>query len=170
MMKKFILTMALSVAAMVAQAQTVQTWLINSNVVTNLVVSGGINVKTLTVSASGTGAGLVFYDYNTNGGLGLGTLQYSNTTAFSNLVTVDPYTNSVIFTNSLGNTQTNKYRGIYSYWTNVATATASNAQSIGSVALQSGVPYTVPVNWNLTKGLTVKGTNNANTVIILEYQ
>lgn len=170
-MKKLILSLALGLVAIGAQAQyAVQTWQINSNVVTNLLIRGDVNIRRVTASANGTATALYFYNYNTNGGLALGSLQYSNTTAFSNLVTVNPYTNEVVFVNSLGVTQTNKYRGIYQYWTNVATATASNALLVGAIDLASGIPYTLDVNWNPTKGLTVRGTNNANTIIILEYQ
>lgn len=175
-MKKLLIPLTLAIAIVLgninpAKSQSsTATWLINSNVVTNLLIGAGWNVKRVTVSASGTSPVFLFYEYNTNGGLSLGSLQYSNTTSFSNLVTVNPYTNSVIFTNSLGQNTTNKYVGIYQYWTNIAEATASNALQIGSFAVQSGVPYTVDVNWNIVKGLTVRGTNNANSVIILEYQ
>ncbi len=171
-MKKIIsLILSLTVIASVVRGQTtVGTWLVNSNVVTNLVITGPLTVKRVTVAANGTATGFIFYDYNTNGGLGLGTLTYSNTVAWSNYVTVSPYTNSVIFTNSLGQTATNQYIGTYSYWTNIATATASNAIAMGSFAVASGVPYTIDVNWIITKGITVKGTNNANSIIILEYQ
>ena len=153
----------------VAQS-TVQTWLPNSNVVTNLLVSGPVNIKRITVTAAGTTPQFLFYDYNTNGGLGLGTLQYSNTTAFSNLVTVVNATNSVVFTNSLGLSRTNQYVGQFSFWTNVATATASNANQVGSFAVASGIPYTVDVNWFIQKGLTVRVTNGFGPIIILEYQ
>jgi len=173
-MKKFISSLILGsllALAPMGQAQTtVALFLVNSNVVTNLFIGGGITVKRVTVSANGSLPAFYFFDYNTNGGLSLSSLQYSNTTSFSNLVTVSPYTNSVVFTNSLGQTATNLYVGQYSYFTNVATATASNAIQIGAVASANGIPYTVDVGWNIIKGLTVRGTNNANAAIYIEYQ
>ena len=176
-MKKFNLLSVLALIATilagnvnVSKAQTtVSTFLINSNVVTNILIGYGWNIKRVTVAAAGSLPNFWFFDYNTNGGLALGSLQYSNTTSFSNLITVSPYTNSVIFTNSIGRVATNRYVGIYQYWTNVAIATASNAIQIGAVAVESGIPYTVDVNWNIVQGLTVRGTNNANSIIILEY-
>lgn len=171
-MKKLILSLMTLVGVVASSEAQYNTRIItlNSNVVTNIVVETGWNVRRVTVSGVGSNPAYIFYDYNTNGGLALTSLQYSNTTSFSNLVTIDPYTNTVIFTNSLGLTQTNRYRGIYQYWTNVATATASNAQPIGAIATQSGIPYTLDVNWNITKGITVRGTNNTAGFIIVEYQ
>jgi hypothetical protein len=171
-MKKFILTSMMVVMASVSllAQSAVTTWLPNSNVVTNLIITGPITIKRVTVSGVGSTPQFLFYDYNTNGSLGLGTLQYSNTTSFSNIVNAGLRTNSVVFTNSLGLARTNQYVGVFHFWTNVVTATVSNSVEIGSYAVQSGVPYTVDVNWIVEKGLTVRLTNGFNPIIILEYQ
>lgn len=170
-MKKLLTSLMLTLGLAIAvQSQSIGVWSIHSNVATNLIISGGVNVKTITVSAFGAIPAFYFYDYNTNQSNPFGTFQYSNTTAFSNLVTFEGVTNSVIFTNSVGRVNTNQYVGRVSHWTNVATATASNSPIIGSFATQSGIPYTVGVNWNLVNGLSVRGTNNASAVIIIEYQ
>lgn len=154
-----------------AQYQTAVWSLTASNSVTNLLIGAGWNVRRVTLLAN-AGSGIVgyFYDYNTNQANSFSSLQYSNTTAFSNLTTV-AWTNTVIFTNSLGRTDTNQYVGVSNAWTYVAAATASNAPVIGALGVVAGTPYTVDVNWNITRGLTFRGTNNANgTTIIVEYQ
>jgi len=154
-----------------AQYQTAVWSLSASNTVTNLLVGAGWNIRRVTLLGN-AGSGIVgyFYDYNTNQANAFSSLTYSNTTAFSNLTTV-AWTNTVIFTNSLGRTDTNQYVGVSNAWTYVAAATASNAPVIGALGVVAGTPYTVDVNWNITRGLTFRGTNNANgTTIIVEYQ
>lgn len=170
-MKKLLASLMLTLGlTMFVHGQSIGVWSINSNVATNLIIGGGVNIRSITVSAFGATPAFYFYDYNTNQSNPFGTFQYSNTTAFSNLVVFEGVTNSVVFTNSVGRVNTNQYVGRVSHWTNVAAATASNSPIIGSFATQSGIPYTVPVNWNIVNGLSVRGTNNASAVIIVEYQ
>jgi len=168
-MKKLLLTLSLLLVLVTAQAQTIGTWVINSNVATNLLITGPLTITRVTVSAFGSVPVFTFYDYNTNASNPFGTFQYSNTVAYSNLVFSSPVTNSVVFTNSLGRQATNQYVGLTSIWTVVAAATASNSLPIGAFAVQSGIPYTVDVNWNVVKGLSVLGSNNASSAIIIEY-
>lgn len=151
---------------------TVGVWtLSSSNTVTNLLIGAGWNIRRVTLlGTAGANIAGYFYDYNTNLANPFSSLQYSNTVGFSNRVST-AWTNITYFTNSLGRRDTNSYVGVSNTWTYVAAATASNAPVIGAIGVAAGVPYTVDVNWNITKGLTFRGTNNAvGTTIIVEYQ
>lgn len=167
--KHLMLLIALLLAPLAVKAQySVLSFPIHtalSNTVTNIFPAGGIVVKRVTfIPNAGTSPQGFFYDTTETA------LTYSNSTAFSNLVST-AQTNIVIFTNSLGRTETNRYVGISNAWVNVAANTISNQPIIGSVATIAGTPYTVDVNWVLTKGLTFRGTNNANgSYVILDYQ
>lgn len=136
-----------------------------SNTVTNIFSTGGYVVKRVTfIPNAGTSPQGFFYDTTETA------LTYSNSTAFSNLVST-AQTNIVVFTNSLGRVNTNRYAGVSNTWVNVAANTISNQPIIGSIATIAGTPYTVDVNWVITKGLTFRGTNNANgAYVIVEYQ
>lgn len=180
-MKSYLIKFMLSVVLMLqlfispkAEAQTtVGVWSLSaSNSVTNLLIGAGWNIKRVTLlCAAGTLPAGLFYDYNTNLANPFSSLQYSNTTGFSNLVSSANFTNTIVFTNSLGRTDTNRYVGISNSWVYVPPGTASNAIPIGAIAVTAGTAYTVDVNWNITQGLTFRGTNNANgTTIIVEYQ
>lgn len=167
--KYLMFVIALLLAPLAAKAQySVLSFPIHialSNTVTNIFPAGGYIVKRVTfIPNAGTSPQGFFYDTTETA------LTYSNSTAFSNLVSV-AQTNIVIFTNSIGRVNTNRYVGMSNAWVNVAANTISNQPIIGSVSTIAGTPYTVDVNWVLTKGLTFRGSNNANgSYIILEYQ
>lgn len=154
-----------------AQYQTAVWSITSSNTVTNLLIGAGWNIRRVTLlGTAGAGIAGYFYDYNTNQANSFNALVYSNTVGYSNFATV-AWTNTVIFTNSLGRTDTNSYVGVSNSWSYIAPATASNAPVIGALGVVAGTPYTVDVNWNITRGLTFRGTNNAaGTIIIVEYQ
>lgn len=143
----------------------VSVYTVSSNQVTNLALNN-ITVRRVTVSASaGAAPAFLFYDAQASN------LQWSNTVAYSNYIVTQNYTNEVAYTDSLGIARTNVYWGQYSYWTNIAANTVSNEITIGSIAVQTGVPYTVDVNWTIVKGLYLKTTNNVGGIntVYLEY-
>lgn len=167
--------------ALVAQAQNVVSFsLATSNAVTNLNTLAGVNLPTnppihvskITISvptAASVAAGFFFYDwyagFQTN-------LWATNIISFTNATVVNPFTNNVVFTNSLGRTNTNTYIGIATFYTNVTTAnTTSSVPAIGGFSVNPGSTITVDVNWNIAQGLAIRGTNNRpDSTIVLEYK
>ena len=150
-----------------AKAQTAFGYTHNTvNGVTNVSVLGGfsngVNVSSITISipSSSSNGTFFFYDWFATR---LTNLWFTNIVTYSNMVVVDPYTNNVIFTNSLGRTNTNSYIGVYRYWTNVTANTTGSVPAIAAFTAQSGIPLTVAVNWNLAQGLAIRGTNNVDT-------
>lgn len=148
-----------------------------ANSVTNLntvmsIPTNGVTVVKVTISvpaASTTNATFFFYDwfasFQTN-------LWQTNIFRYTNATIVDPLTNSVIFTNSLGKTDTNQYIGRGIFFTNVtATNTTSSVPAIGAITVSPGTTYVLDVNWILAQGLAVRGTNNNPTSFItIEYK
>lgn len=159
-----------------AEAQTVVGNTFPSlNAVTNLnqlmgIPTNGIIVTKVTIavpSAATSNATFFFYDWfvTANG------LIYTNIYRYTNATVVDPYTNSVVFTNSLGQTATNSYVGRGVFYTNgIATNTTSSVPAIGAITVSPGTTYTLDVNWNVALGLGLRATNNNPLAFItIEY-
>lgn len=171
------LTSLLSLMPMVARSQTALGFtMATANSVTNASIIGGfsngVNVSSVTISVPSTAttnATIFFYDWFADR---LTNLWQTNIVSFTNATVVDPFTNTVTFTNSLGRTQANTYIGVAVFYTNVTSAnTTSSVPAIAAITAQPGVPITVPVNWNLSRGLSVRGTNNSPTTFItVTYQ
>lgn len=180
-MKKILNTLILAailvLSPVVASAQTAFGFtMATANSATNVSVLGGfsnnVNVSAITISvpaAATTNATFFFYDWFATR---LTNLWSTNIVSYTNATVVDPYTNNVIFTNSIGRVQTNTYIGRATFYTNVTEAnTTSSVPAIGAITAQPGVPITVLVNWNLAQGLAVRGTNNNPTSFItVTYQ
>lgn len=147
-----------------------------SNSVTNLntlmaLPTNGITITKVTVAlpaSAGGNATFFFYDwfasFQTN-------LWQTNIFRYTNRTSLD-FTNSVIFTNSLGKVDTNLYVGRADFMTNVvATNTTSSVPAIGSVTIAPGTVYSIDVNWIIAQGLAIRGTNNSpGAFITIEYK
>jgi len=147
-----------------------------ANSVTNLntafsIPTSGVFVTKISIAvptAATSNATFFFYDWwasrQTN-------LWFTNIVSFTNATIVDPFTNNVIFTNSLGQVQTNQYIGKGVFYTNVTAAnTTGSVPAIGAITVSPGTTYTLDVNWPLAQGLAVRGTNNNPlSFIIVEY-
>jgi len=161
-----------------AKAQTVVgSSMTTANSVTNLntllsIPTSGVTVTKVTIAvptASTTNATFFFYDwfasFQTN-------LWQTNIFRYTNRTIIDLFTNSVIFTNSLGKVDTNQYIGRAEFMTNVVnTNTTSSVPAIGAITVSPGTTYVLEVNWILALGLAVRGTNNNPTSFItIEYK
>jgi hypothetical protein len=173
-MNKTILGIVLSLGLIVnlgAQSVTSVTGGNSASAGTNIVfqVNDATNCTVTKVTLSSTVVNLVkFFDGGTNAGVSLGTginaISYTNG-PYTNWSYV-PFTNVVAFTNSLGRLQTNSYIGISNSPTLVA-AGSNNYPAIGTIALAAATPYTVTVNWNISRQLWVASTNAV--AVIVEY-
>lgn len=147
-----------------------------SNSVTNFntllgIPTNGITITKITVSGGpGTiNSTFFFYDwfasFQTN-------LWQTNIFRYTNATIVDPFTNNVIFTNSLGRVDTNSYIGRALFYTNtVATNTTSSVPAIGSITVAPSTTYSIDVNWVIAQGFAVRGTNNhTSSFITIEYR
>lgn len=126
------------------------------------VISDTNTVVTKITVLSATANVVRFYDYWTNAPWAFGT--YSNQ-AYTQWLSV-AFTNNVTYTSSLGRTMTNSYIGVSNYPAIVAAGT-NTYPVIGSVSVQAGVPYTITLNWNVSRQLWAIGTNAAT--ISAEY-
>lgn len=177
-MKKLILTIGIALSlGFNAVAQTVVgTSMTTSNSVTNLntllnIPTNGITITKITV-AGGPGtvnSTFFFYDwfasFQTN-------LWQTNIFRYTNATIVDPFTNSVIFTNSLGRVDTNFYIGRAVFFTNTVNSnTTSSVPAIGSITVAPSTTYSIDVNWIIAQGFAVRGTNNhTSSFITIEYR
>jgi hypothetical protein len=154
---KLLLLALLSLSIVKAPAQTID--VVAATFGTNTITTNrNIVVANVTVISGITNV-IRFYDSATN------SISYTNG-SYSNRVTIDPYTNTVIHTNSVGRINTNKYVGQYTYWTNVDAST-NTYPVIGTIAVAAGVPVSIPVNWVIARGLFAVAITNAT--ISIEY-
>lgn len=146
----------IAVGATMATAQSVT----NLNTLMGI-PTNGVTVTKVTIavpSAATSNATFFFYDwfagFQTN-------LWQTNIVSFTNKTVVNPFTNTVVFTNSLGRVDTNQYIGRAEFYTNVTAAnTTSSVPAIGAITVSPGTTYVLDVNWILAQGLAVRGTNN----------
>jgi len=175
------ITSLLSIMPMVAKSQTAFGITMGASplggiITTNMGLVGGfsngVKITSITVSVPGTATSNAVYSFYDFFQTNQAPLVYSNTVAFTNATIVDPYTNTVLFTNSLGRTQSNVTIGRATFYTNVTAVTTTNTlPTIGAISAQPGVPITIPVNWYLDRGFTVKGVNNnLGTIITVVYE
>jgi len=172
-MNKFILTsLAMIGLSLSLVAQTVTIATIGASSGTNAIAVGvdNTNFMVTRVTVISATANIVrFYDAYTNAGVaanvGITALSYTNG-AYTNWLSAS-FTNIVTFTNSLGRTQQNSYIGLSNYAAIVA-AGSNSYPIIGTIAVAAGTPYSLPVNWNVTRQLWIAGTNAATVAI--EYQ
>ena len=147
-----------------------------ANSVTNLntlfnIPTSGVTVTKVTIAvptASTTNATFFFYDWFASNQTNLWA---TNIFRYTNRTSLD-FTNTVLFTNSLGRLDTNLYVGRADFMTNVvATNTTSSVPAIGAITVSPGTTYVLDVNWILAQGLAVRGTNNNPTSFItIEYK
>ncbi len=185
MRNKFVKLITVSIACGFLMLQSIETKaqftvgasMATSNSVTNFntlagLPSNNITITKVTVSLSSSAGGnatYFFYDwfasFQTN-------LWQTNIFRYTNRTIVDPFTNAVVFTNSLGRQDTNLYIGRAEFMTNVvATNTTSSVPAIGSISLAPGTVYSIDVNWVMAQGLAVRGTNNSpGGFITIEYK
>lgn len=172
-----ILTLVALMFSLNVKAQiVVGTTMATSNSVTNLntllnIPTNGITITKITVAGGpGTIAStFFFYDwfasFQTN-------LWQTNIFRYTNATIVDPFTNSIIFTNSLGRVDTNFYIGRAVFYTNVVNSnTTSSVPAIGSITVAPSTTYSIDVNWIIAQGFAVRGTNNQTaSFITIEYR
>lgn len=170
--------LSLALTSFKATAQTaVGATMATANSVTNLntvmsIPTNGVTVTKVTIAvptASTTNATFFFYDWYASFATNL---WQTNIVSYTNATIVDPYTNNVVFTNSLGRKDTNQYIGRAVFYTNVTAAnTTSSVPAIGAITVSPGTTYSIDVNWILAQGLAVRGTNNNPTSFItIEYK
>jgi hypothetical protein len=155
------------VGASMATAQSVT----NLNTLMGIPTNGVVVTKvTVAVpSAATSNATFFFYDWFAGNQTNLWS---TNSIRFTNATVIDPFTNSVVFTNSLGRQDTNQYIGRGVFYTNATvTNTTSSVPAIGAITVSPGTTYVLDVNWILAQGLAVRGTNNNPlSFITIEYR
>lgn len=160
-----------------ANAQTVVgTSLATSNSVTNLntllnIPTNGITITKITVAGGPGTINSTFFFYDWFAGFQTNLWQ-TNIFRYTNATIVDPFTNNVIFTNSLGRVDTNQYIGRAVFFTNtVVSNTTSSVPAIGAITVAPSTTYSIDVNWIIAQGLAIRGTNNhLNSFITIEYR
>ncbi len=163
MKKLFKLIIVTGLMMLGLNAHALQTSIVLTNGVTNVVLSAGwgiskIQVVAGTTTATGTNALVKLYD-------SLGGLVYTNA-AYTTWATVTTNQTS-IYTNSVGSLTTNTYLGVNSYATNIV-ANTNALPVIFSQAVVSGASYTQFPNIITYKGLSAT-VWTTNVTLIIDY-
>jgi hypothetical protein len=152
-MKKLVVLGLLVLSCVAAQAQTPTTFTTNLSAGTSLVLAFPVNLTSVTVVGTASGATTVsLYDNNA------ATLTFTNA-AYTSAITYATNITSII-TNSLGALQTNTFTG---YYTTTATTAANtnNLPTVGVFSAGTSASVTTTVNLNTTRGIAVSASTNA---------